>query len=97
MFLLPTPKKLELKCGMLTFSRNENVPPVKKVISKELFIKESYRLTVDMGGVLIEGADDAGLYYGEITLKQLLMNYRGCLPYYVHLRRARIFLQGLYD
>lgn len=81
MFLLPTPKKLELKCGMLTFSRNENVPPVKKVISKELFIKESYRLTVDIGGVLIEGADDAGLYYGEITLKQLLMNYRGCLPY----------------
>lgn len=81
MYLLPTPKKLELKSGMLTFSREENMPPVKKVISKELFIKESYRLTVDGNGVLIEGADDAGLYYGTLTLKQLLMNYRGCLPY----------------
>lgn len=81
MYLLPTPKRLELKEGMLSFSKKTNMPPVKKVVSKELFIKESYRLTVDGNGVLIEGADKAGLYYGTLTLKQLLMNYRGCLPY----------------
>lgn len=81
MYLLPTPKKLELSGGMLTFSRENNMPEVTKRISKELFIKESYRLTVDGSGVLIEAADDAGLYYGECTLKQLLMNYRGCLPH----------------
>lgn len=81
MYLLPTPKKLELSGGMLTFSRETNMPKVTKRISKELFIKESYRLTVDGSGVLIEASDDAGLYYGECTLKQLLMNYRGCLPH----------------
>ena len=44
MYLLPTPKKLELLGGMLTFSRETNMPKVTKRISKELFIKESYRL-----------------------------------------------------
>ena len=40
MYLLPTPKKLELSGGMLTFSRETNMPKVTKRISKELFITE---------------------------------------------------------
>lgn len=81
MFLIPYPKKIEMREGMLTFDAKSNTPPVKAKISKELCEKESYRLTVSASGVTIEGADKAGVYYGRLTLKQILYNYRGCLPY----------------
>ena len=38
---------------------------------------ESYRLTVEPSGVLITGADGAGLFYGVCTLCQLLDLYSG--------------------
>ena len=80
MYLCPEPKILELKEGMLSFPVG-TIPPVEKKKTPELSQKESYRITIDGEGVLIEGADDAGIYYGELTLKQLMLNYRGCLPY----------------
>lgn len=80
MYLCPEPKILELKEGMLTFPVG-STPPVNKRKTPELSQKESYRITINGEGVLIEGADAAGLYYGELTLKQLMLNYRGCLPY----------------
>ena len=80
MYLCPQPKILELKKGMLNFPVGE-MPKVEKKKIPQLSEKESYRITIDENGVLIEGADDAGLYYGELTLKQLMLNYRGCLPY----------------
>ena len=53
----------------------------RKKKTPTLFQKESYRIIIDENGILIEGADDAGLYYGELTLRQIALNYRGCLPY----------------
>ena len=38
-------------------------------------------MVIDEDGVHIEGADAKGVYYGKITLYQLMTNYRGCLPY----------------
>lgn len=80
MYLCPQPKKIEIKSGMLTFPVG-STPPVKKIKTAGLSHKESYRITVDGSGVTIEGAHEKGLYYGELTLKQLMLNYRGCLPY----------------
>ena len=80
MYLCPQPKILELKKGMFNFPVGE-MPEMKKKKTPELSEKESYRIYIDENGVLIEGADDRGLYYGELTLKQLMLNYRGCLPY----------------
>ncbi len=80
MYLCPQPKILELKKGMLNFPVGE-MPKVEKKKTPELSEKESYRININEKGVLIEGADEKGLYYGELTLKQLMLNYRGCLPY----------------
>ena len=80
MYLCPEPKVLELKGGYYYFTVGEE-PKVTSKITPMLSQKESYRLTVDAKGVNIEGADEAGIYYAKLTLKQLLMNHRGCLPY----------------
>ncbi len=80
MYLCPEPKKLELKGGYYRFEVGTE-PKVKTTITPLLSQKESYRLMIDDKGVCIEAADEAGVYYANITLKQLLMNYRGCLPW----------------
>ncbi len=80
MYLCPQPTTLKLEKGMLYFPVGE-MPEVKKTKPATLFEKESYRIIINENGVLIEGADDAGLYYGELTLRQIMLNYRGCLPY----------------
>ncbi len=80
MYLCPNVKILEIKEGFLSFAAGE-MPPVFTVKSKELFHKESYRIIVDQKGVTLEGCDDAGLYYARLTLSQLMLNYRGKLPF----------------
>ena len=80
MYLCPEPKTLELKGGYYYFPIGEK-PPITTKITPTLYNKESYRLIIDETGVHIEGANDIGIYYAELTLKQLMMNHRGCLPY----------------
>lgn len=80
MYLCPEPKKLELKGGYYYFTVGEE-PEISEKITPMLSHKESYRITIDAKGVHIEGASDVGVYYARLTLKQILMNYRGCLPY----------------
>ncbi len=78
MHLIPTPTKLEIKSGFYYFDKE---PEVKKEIKHSFQKDESYRLTINEKGVFIEGASEKGIYYGETTLKQLMFNYRGCLPF----------------
>ena len=80
MFLCPQPKKLELKKGYYHFPVGEE-PQIQAEITPLLGQKESYRLEVDQNGVHIQAADEAGLFYSKLTLKQLMLNYRGCLPF----------------
>lgn len=80
MYLCPQPKNLEIKQGKLEFEAG-CIPPVKKVKTAGLSHKESYRIIVDESGVTIESSHDKGFYYAELTLKQIMLNYRGCLPY----------------
>lgn len=80
MYLCPQPKKTELGDNMLIFEVGSE-PPVKTRLSSELSVKESYRITADGDGVTITGADEIGIYYGKLTLNQIMLNYRGCLPY----------------
>ena len=65
MYLCPQPKNIELKKGMLYFPV-KGMPKIVKKKTPELSQKESYRINIDENGVLIEGADDAGSYYGEL-------------------------------
>lgn len=78
MHLIPTPRKIELKSGFYYF---EEKPEIKKEVKHSFLTDEGYRLTIDENGVLIEGGSEKGVYYGELTLKQLMFNYRGLLPY----------------
>ncbi len=78
MHLIPTPKKMEIKSGFYYFDKE---PEVRKEIKHSFLTEEGYRLTVDEEGVLIEGGSEKGVYYGEVTLKQLMCNYRGLLPF----------------
>lgn len=80
MFMCPEPKVIELKGGYYYFPVTDE-PSIETVITPMLSQKESYRITVDEKGVHIQAADSAGEYYARLTVKQLLMNYRGCLPY----------------
>ncbi|MBO7179288.1 MAG: beta-N-acetylhexosaminidase [Clostridia bacterium] len=78
MHLIPTPRKLEIKSGFYNF---DGEPKITKEIKHSFLTDEGYRLTIDENGVLIEGGSEKGVYYGEVTLKQLMFNYRGLLPY----------------
>ena len=78
MHLVPTPTKMEIKSGFYYFDEE---PTVKKEIKHSFFTAEGYRLTIDENGVLIEGGSEKGVYYGEVTLRQIMLNYRGLLPY----------------
>ncbi len=81
MFLLPEPKKIEIKSGVISFENFERDISVEKKLSHSFLTDEGYRLTVNEKGVLIEGGSEKALYYGELTLKQILFNFRGILPY----------------
>ncbi len=78
MHLLPTPQKMELKSGFYYYAEK---PEIKREIKKSFLTDEGYRLTINENGVLIEGGSEKGVYYGELTLKQLMCNYRGMLPF----------------
>lgn len=80
MFLCPQPKKLELKKGYYRFPVGEE-PATTCEITALLGQKESYRIEIDENGVHIQAADEAGLFYGKLTVKQIMLNFRGCLPY----------------
>ena len=80
MFLCPQPKKLELQGGYYSFPVDSQ-PQIFTKITPMLSQKESYRIEIDAQGVHIEAADEAGVFYANVTLRQLMKNYRGCLPY----------------
>ncbi len=79
MFLCPQPKTVELKGGYYYFEPGTE-PQVTTKVTPLLSQKESYRINIEKDGVFIEGADEAGVYYGRLTLSQVMKNYRGCLP-----------------
>lgn len=81
MHLLPTPKKLEIKSGYYIFEDEKTLPPISQKITHSFLTAEGYRITIDENGILIEGGSEKGIFYAEATLKQLLFNYRGKLPY----------------
>ncbi len=80
MFLCPKPKKLELRGGYYHFPAGEK-PEINKAITPLLGQKESYGIEISEQGIFIEAADERGLFNAEVTLDQLLKNYRGCLPH----------------
>ncbi len=49
--------------------------------NSQLITKDSYSLTIDDYGIEIIGNNEAGLFYGIQTLKQLLFNYHDHLPF----------------
>ena len=72
--LIPTPKKLDLQEGFYSGS----LEAVKKNLLKtdrELssLEKESYSLKITSDSIEITAYDNAGLFYGEMTVKQLSM------------------------
>lgn len=80
MFLCPQPKKIELKKGFYHFPVGAE-PEIFLKITPLLSQKESYRVEINEKGVFIEAANEIGLFYGKLTVKQLMLNYRGCLPF----------------
>lgn len=78
MHLIPMPTKMELKSGFYYF---DNEPQIQREIKHSFQKDESYRLTINENGVSIESASEKGIYYGEVTLRQLMCNYRGRLPF----------------
>ena len=70
--LIPSPQKLDLTEGFFT----GNISDVKKTLKssdKELspMEKEAYTLEITPSSIEITAKDEAGLFYGEMTIKQL--------------------------
>ena len=70
--LIPSPQKLDLTEGFFT----GNLSDVKKTLKssdKELspMEKEAYTLEITPSSIEITAKDEAGLFYGEMTVKQL--------------------------
>ena len=73
MNLLPVPRSVELT-GELVAAR----PAVRRLDTS--LPAEGYELSIAADGVDLVGADDAGLFYGEATLRQLTRLHGGRLP-----------------
>ena len=73
MNLLPVPRSLELTGEMVA-----NRPPRRQI--DRALPAQGYELQIDRSGVRLDGADDAGLFYGEATLGQLAQLHDGKLP-----------------
>jgi hexosaminidase len=67
--IVPRPDQVVAGAGELVLS--PGFPVAASLTAPELG-PEGYRLTVDADGVRVEAADEAGLFYGRETLKQLL-------------------------
>jgi hexosaminidase len=71
--LLPVPRTLELTEEMVP-----NRPPRRRLDGS--LPAQGYELHIDASGVELVGGDDAGLFYGEATLSQLVRLHGGALP-----------------
>ena len=71
--LVPVPREVELTGAMRAAA------PANHRIDPSL-APQGYLLSIDDSGVELAGADDAGLFYGEATLAQLLRLYDGSIP-----------------
>ncbi|MDE6154995.1 MAG: beta-N-acetylhexosaminidase, partial [Eubacterium sp.] len=76
MKLIPQPKSIHI------INRNASIKSdnITTKITDDLTSSESYRLTINKNGILIEGADNNGIYYGLVTLNQIKENYGDNLP-----------------
>jgi hexosaminidase len=66
--LIPQPRRIELMPGSVRFGGESDI---RASIEPDLGA-EAYTLTIDRDGVTIRGGDDAGVFYGRQTLRQLL-------------------------
>jgi hexosaminidase len=71
--LVPVPREVEFTGGM-----RGGAPALRRIDPS--LPAQGYLLSIDDSGVELAGADDAGLFYGEATLAQLLRLYDGSLP-----------------
>ena len=79
--LIPQPKKLDLQEGFFT----RKIDDAKKTLlkaEKELLPqeKEAYSLSISPNAIEITAYDEAGLFYGEMTVKQLAMIFEDKIP-----------------
>lgn len=79
--LIPSPQKLDLTEGFFS----GNISDVKKTLKssdKELspMEKEAYTLEITPSSIEIVANDEAGLFYGEMTVKQLVMIFGDKIP-----------------
>ncbi len=73
--LLPEPKKITLLEGDFLDCKNEATLLIDTSLKSQ-----AYRLTLSIGGVVIQGGSEVGCYYGQQTLKQLIKLYDGKCP-----------------
>ena len=73
MTLLPVPREQSLRSETVPFrepeaGRTTDLPP------------QGYALTISADGIRLDAADDAGAFYGRMTLRQLARMHDGALP-----------------
>lgn len=71
--LIPVPRTVTLTEDLVPAR-----PPARKI--DRSLPAQGYALHIDNEGVDLSGADDTGLFYGEVTLAQLARLHRGDLP-----------------
>lgn len=76
MYIIPRPKEIEI----INDKASVESKNIKEVITDSLTHPQEYRLAINENGVLIEGADEDGIYYANVTLNQIKKNYNGKLP-----------------
>lgn len=59
MKLIPQPKEIHIKDNQTVINSHD----IKTTIVQTFNTGESYRLTIDENGVMIESSDESGVYY----------------------------------
>lgn len=65
----------------LLVTKSRNASPKAVTLSVAPGEREAYKLSVSGDGIVVTGGDEAGLFYGVVTLRQIILQYGACLPY----------------
>jgi len=74
--IVPYPSSIEIDTGRMQYAENK----VERRLVPGEFSPESYDLVIDQDAIVIRAGDDAGIFYGERTLNQLLCQFGNDLP-----------------
>ena len=93
--IIPQPQSITIDAKGRTLDLS-TAPTITKKLNPKVSNPEGWRITVDKPGITIEGSTDAGIFYGEQALRQIMASAPKTLPYAVIEAEPRFAYRGMH-